>query len=142
MPARCGSGLFHSRRRAGTCAPEAEVSMIRFTVNYSSPLSAARMEQKIPQVLRTLESAVLASCEPYVPYRTGELCRSGHASGSGSAGSVTWSAPHAAECYYARRSFQKKIHPHATARWFEAAKAAELESWRKTAAAALTDGTR
>lgn len=112
--------------------------MLRMNVKYSMPAMLSETQARIPAALRRLETAVLASCEPYVPYRTGALCRSGHPSGSGASGSVTWSASHAAECYYARRSFGKKHHPHATSRWFEAAKAADLEAWRKTAADALT----
>lgn len=112
--------------------------MIRITTDWKLPMIRANLEKNIPSALRRLESDVLASCEPYVPYRTGELCRSGHPSGSGSTGSVTWSAPHASECYYARRSFGKKFHPHATSRWFEAAKAADLEQWRRTVSSALT----
>ncbi|MBQ8333057.1 MAG: hypothetical protein IJX93_04720 [Clostridia bacterium] len=116
--------------------------MIRVAVNWQSPLSEENLARKLPSAVRQLESAVLASCEPFVPYKTGQLCRSGHASGSGTAGSVTWSAPHAAECYYANRSFNKKHHPHATARWFDAAKAADFESWRRTAAHAVADALR
>jgi len=114
--------------------------MIRFTANCSLSAIRADLSRNVPAALRSLENAVLASCEPYVPYRTGELCRSGHPSGNGHVGQITWSAPHASECYYARRSFGKKFHPHATARWFEAAKAADLENWRNTAARALTAG--
>lgn len=108
--------------------------MIRVTVDWKLPMLTVDMEKTVPTALRRLESAVLASCDPYVPYQTGELCRSGHPSGNGLSGSVTWSAGHASECYYARRSFNQKIHPHATSRWFEAAKAADLESWRKLTA--------
>lgn len=114
--------------------------MIQITVKWNMPAVRADLEKRTLPGLRALETAVLESCEPYVPFRTGELCRSGHASGTGYTGSVTWSAPHAAECYYASRSFGRRIHPHATARWFEAAKAADLESWRKKTAAVLTGG--
>jgi len=113
--------------------------MLKITADWKMPMIRVNLEKRVPGALRVMEAAVLKSCEPYVPYRTGELCRSGHPSGAGSEGAVTWSASHAAECYYASRSFGKKIHPHATARWFEAAKAADLESWRRAAAAALTD---
>ena len=114
--------------------------MIRVTAEYRLPGLLTGMDRRLPDAVRAVEAAVLNSCEPFVPYRTGELCRSGHASGSGAQGSVTWSASHSAKCYYASRSFGKKIHPRATARWFEAAKAADLEQWRKAAADALMGG--
>lgn len=80
-----------------------------------------------------LGRAVLTSCEPYVPYRTGELARSGTASG----GIISWSAPHAHDCYYAQRPFRREKHPLATAGWFEAAKAVDLAVWRRAAAEAF-----
>ena len=114
--------------------------MIKVTAEYSRPVILAEMDKRLPGAVRAVESAVLHSCEPFVPYRTGELYRSGHTSGSGIQGSVTWSASHSAKCYYASRSFGKKVHPRATARWFEAAKAADLEQWRRLAADALMGG--
>lgn len=114
--------------------------MIRITADWKMPMIRANLEKRLPDACRELEKAVLKSCEPYVPYRTGKLFRSGHPSGSGTGGSVTWSASYASECYYARRSFGKRVHPHATARWFEAAKAADLENWCRTAASVLIPG--
>ena len=116
--------------------------MIRIEITSDLPALRADLTKRIPSALRTLENAVLTSAEPYVPYRTGELCRSGHPTGNGHVGQVTWSAPHASECYYARRSFGKKFHPLAVSRWFEAAKAADLEKWRSLAASALTGERR
>ena len=115
--------------------------MIVFTVDRNIPMLRSNLEKYLPGAVRAVESAVLNSCEPFVPYRTGQLCRSGHTSGVGLQGSVTWSAPHAAECYYASRSFGKKHHPHATSRWFEAAKAKDMEQWRMAAADVLTGRT-
>lgn len=111
--------------------------MINISVTTNLGSLAQSLERRIPSALRAVEGAVLSSCEPFVPYNTGELCRSGHASGSGMHGEVTWSAGHAHECYYAEREFNKKHHPHATARWFEAAKAIDGAAWAKAAAAAL-----
>lgn len=112
--------------------------MIQISVTTDMGSLAQAFERRIPAAVRAVELAVLSSCEPFVPYNTGELCRSGHASGSGVHGEVTWSAGHAHECYYAEREFGKKHHPHATARWLEAAKAVDGAAWAKAAAAALT----
>lgn len=92
---------------------------------------------RIPAASAALQRAVIASCEPFVPYRTGELCRSASASGVGRNGTVVYTAPHASLCYYADRPFSRKHHPHACARWFEAAKSADLERWKRVTADAL-----
>ena len=94
---------------------------------------------RLPGASHRLQQAVIASCEPFVPYRTGELCRSAVPEGKGSSGRIVYTAPHASRCYYAERPFSKKVHPQACAHWFEAAKAADLAAWTDAVAAALTD---
>ena len=84
---------------------------------------------------RQVQQAVIRSCEPFVPYRTGELCRSAVPMGTGADGRIVYTAPHAALCYYAERPFSKKVHPQACAHWFEAAKSADLAKWKEAAAA-------
>lgn len=89
----------------------------------------------IPAASVRLQREVIRSCEPFVPYRTGELCRSAVPMGTGEDGRIVYTAPHAALCYYAERPFSKKVHPQACARWFEAAKSADLAKWKEAAAA-------
>lgn len=112
-------------------------------INITTELGAIihSIDERVPTALRALESAILASCEPFVPYNTGELCNSGHASGDGNRGEVTWSANHASKCYYADREFNRKHHPHACARWFEAAKAIDGAKWANIAGSALTSSS-
>lgn len=110
--------------------------MVKITVSASGIGNA--LLAKIPAASRQVQQAVIASCEPFVPYRTGELCRSAAASGSGTEGTVVYTAPHASLCYYAERPFSRKHHPQACAHWFEAAKAADLPKWVQTAASALS----
>ena len=113
--------------------------MVKITVSASGIGSA--LLAKIPAASQQVQQAVIVSCEPFVPYRTGELCRSAAASGSGADGKVVYTAPHAALCYYAARPFSRKLHPQACAHWFEAAKAADLAKWVQTAASALSDSS-
>lgn len=94
---------------------------------------------RLPVASRRLQQAVISSCEPFVPYRTGELCRSVTAEGEGPSGRIVYTAPHASLCYYADRPFSGKVHPQACAHWFEAAKAVELGAWTRAVTAALTD---
>ncbi len=111
--------------------------MVKVTI--SADRIGNALTARIPSASRRLQEAVIASCDPFVPYRTGELCRSAVPMGSGEDGMVVYTAPHAALCYYAERPFSKKVHPQACAHWFEAAKAADLAKWIAAAASALTD---
>lgn len=112
--------------------------MIKFTVTADVASIGTMLDGRVESATRLLERAVLASCEPYVPYYTGNLCSSGYVSGAGNRGEVTYSADYASECYYASRSFNKKKHPKACARWFEAAKAADLDKWITAAKSSLS----
>jgi len=110
-------------------------SMLKLGVKIDTAGIGDRILSRIPQAKLALAQAVLASSEPYVPYDTGELCRSGGAS----VGLVTWTAGHAAKCYYSRRPFRKEKHPQACAQWFEAARAVSMDEWRRKTAQVLTD---
>ncbi|MBO7404240.1 MAG: hypothetical protein J6V24_04700 [Clostridia bacterium] len=94
-----------------------------------------------PAVGRALGEAVIASSEPYVPWRTGRLASSVTLNvREDGTGEVRWTAPYAEECYYASRPFSRRIHPLATARWFEAAKAADSPAWIAAAQGAVKTG--
>ena len=108
-------------------------SMLKVDVKTDAAGMGKKILSRVPQAKLALARAVLASCEPYVPYNTGALCRSGTAGD----GSVTWTASHAARCYYSRRPFRKDKHLQACGQWFEAAKAVSLAKWQKETAEAL-----
>ncbi len=98
---------------------------------------------RIPSAVQAVGRAVIASCEPFVPYATGELCHSAvFLPAEEGTGTVVYRASHASLCYYAEREFSRKHHPQACAHWFEAAKAVDLEKWRKIAASAITSQSR
>lgn len=99
-------------------------------LNFVRPL-----DEKCARAATLLAEKVLASCEKYVPMRTGWLVRSGKVENSSSMHkNVVYSADYASECYYADHPFSKKRHPLATARWFEAAAAEYFDDWRKAVA--------
>ena len=110
--------------------------MVKITISSSGVGNA--LLAKIPAASTRLQQAVIESCEPFVPYRTGELCRSAAAAEN----AVIYTAPHAARCYYADRAFSGRYHPQACAHWFEAAKAADLAKWIQITASALSGGGR
>ena len=79
---------------------------------------SARVQRASATAQAKLCERVLADSAEYVPYRTGKLCSSGKVGEK----SVSWTAEYAREC-------SKKAHPKATARWFEAAKSANIAVW-------------
>ena len=103
--------------------------MLNLTVTAQLRPLTAGLEKNLSAAARKLETEVLRSCEPFVPYNTGRLCASGHAVGNGASGEVVWDVNYAAECYNASREFNHRHHPRACARWFEAAKASDLPLW-------------
>jgi len=92
-----------------------------------------------------LADKVRRDSEPYVPYDTGALCRSVRtveaAEGEGQyVRQIRWEVPYAAAVYYGDSrgvSFHTEHHPHACARWFEAARVACTAAWGKSAEACL-----
>ena len=77
-----------------------------------------------------LDNEVLKDCGPYVPFRTGDMMKSGSTGTVIGSGHVVYNVPYAKANYYgAGRNFSKEKHPQACAQWFEVAKAAKLKSW-------------
>lgn len=115
-------------------------NLVKITIGAGVGGIADGIRRKIPAAMQALEGEIIRSCEPFVPYRTGELCRSASAVYDGNSGDgwIIYSAKHAARCYYAERPFCKKYHPLASARWFEAAKRGDMRKWTDAAAGALS----
>lgn len=95
-----------------------------------------------------LGRAVLASCDPYVPYDTGRLAGSAVLRISPDTrmrGEIVWNTPYAKAVYFGDLrgvTYSAEHHPHAAARWFEAAKSTELADWTRRAAAAAGGAVR
>lgn len=95
-----------------------------------------------------LGDAILHDSDPYVPYDTGHLSRSGTRSSvtdtaAGFGCSVVWKTPYARAVYYGdgrRIRFRTEHHPHARARWFEGARNAALPGWLEAARETVKQG--
>ena len=73
---------------------------------------------------------------PYVPFRTGTLENQVLIT----PGEITHTAPYAAKCYSGNFNFRKDKHPHATAKWDEAAMPTQLPKLTKTLQAYVNSG--
>ena len=98
-----------------------------------------KIYERCPAVVSKCASVVVADTDKYVPWRTGWLKSHVRIDDSSAAltKKVVYYASYASECYYANHKFNPKRNALATARWFEASKADNLEAWRKTAAKEL-----
>ena len=77
-----------------------------------------------------LDSAVLRDTDKYVPMRTGVLKKSGILGTRIGSGHIEYIAPYAKKLYYGTRiRFSTSRHPLAQAKWFEASKAVNKQSW-------------
>lgn len=89
----------------------------------------ARLKAKRKSAQKWLDNEVLNDCEPYVPYRTGALTQSGKAADGG--GLIVYTAHYAKKQYYGSFSHAPGVHPKATRKWFETAKAVNQAKWIK-----------
>ncbi len=100
---------------------------------------SAVINARAKNAVNALADEVAAGTEEYVPFRTGRLMNSVRTENkSSSRAEVKYTVWYANECYYATHPFSKKRHPKATARWFEAAKSAKLDLWKKLVSDILT----
>ena len=77
-----------------------------------------------------LDNAVLKDTDKYVPMRTGILARSGMLGTRIGSGVIEYIAPYAKKLYNGVNiRFSKSRHPLAQAKWFEASKAVNKQSW-------------
>ncbi len=92
---------------------------------------------------RRLGREAAEAAGPYVPYDTGRLAgdvsvtEAPSAAGDAARVRILWHAPYARDVYYGDARgmvFSREKHARATARWFEAAKCASLNTWTAHAA--------
>lgn len=104
------------------------MSGYKFVLNV--PACVSRFNPRYVKAQKFLDSEVLRSSAKYVPYREGNLMKSGTIGTVVGSGEVKYTASYAKKNYYALdRKFSKAIHPQASAQWFEKAKAADKEYW-------------
>lgn len=107
---------------------------MKFSVITRPAYTVNRFKPKYARAQQWLDNEVLKDCDPYVPFRTGNLVRSGQRGTKLGSGLVVYNAQYAARCYYGNMKFNRMKHPKATREWFEKAKAVNRKKWLDGAA--------
>lgn len=116
------------------------------TTDFDASGLGTRWQGILSSAVDRLGDTVSRDCEVYVPYDTGNLCRSVTRSSVTAEENligcdIIWTAPYASAVYYGDTRgvrFRTEHHAHASARWFEGAKSACSEGWAETVRDALT----
>lgn len=102
---------------------------MKITVKMNEQYTKDRFSVKYRKAQQWLDNEVLKDSDPYCPFRTGNLVRSGQRGTQLGSGKVVYNAPYAARCYYGKFNFSKAKHPQACRQWFEKAKASCKNKW-------------
>ena len=102
---------------------------MKFSVVMNPGYTVGRFKPKYARAQQWLDNEVIKDCDPYVPFRTGNLVRSGQRGTKIGSGVVVYNAPYARRCYYGNMTFNRMKHPKATREWFEKAKSACKGKW-------------
>lgn len=100
-------------------------------IEFDIPKCMSRFDPRFKRAQAWIDNEVLKDCDPYVPFRTGVLVKSGTLGTKIGSGKVEYIATYAKSCYYSLREFSKEKHPKACAQWFEKAKAVNVAKWKK-----------
>lgn len=99
-----------------------------------------RFDPRYRKAQMWLDTAVLKDTEPYVPFQTGMLARSGQTGTAVGSGEVVYNAPYAQRLYHGNGfHFDRTFHPLASAYWFEKSKGVNQKTWLEGVQKILTE---
>jgi len=87
-----------------------------------------KMTGQFSRAQKFLDSEVLRTTAPYVPFRTGALQRSGQLGTVVGSGEVVYNAPYAAAQYY-NTAETRSYDAHRGGKWFERSKVDNKDEW-------------
>ncbi len=89
-----------------------------------------RFNGQFSRAQQWLDNEVLKDTDPFVPFRSGSLEKSGILGTVVGSGDIVYNAPYAGHQYYGLDfDFDRSSHPQAQSQWFEASKAVNKEKW-------------
>lgn len=114
------------------------MSAVRLELN-PAKVMAEKFSERFKKAQKGLDEDVLASCEPYVPRKTGALAASAARATRPGSGQVVWRTRYAGYQYWGR-SYTHPGNPLASAQWFEKAKAVNKDDWIRAAQKTILHG--
>lgn len=100
-------------------------------IEFNESVVKTRLEKRINKAQFMLDQQVLKDSNYYIPKDTGDLESSGIYGQQ--LGQVEWNSIYARKQYYEDNNKSKDKNPNASMKWFEVAKAKELQNWEKLA---------
>lgn len=115
---------------------------MREQTQLSIDIDWSRIEKEVEKKSLTSQKAlalsVIEDTEDFVPFMTGTLYKSVNEASDVEHGEVAWDTPYARHLYYGIHyksykpmTFNRVSHHHASAFWFENAKAVYLDKWKR-----------
>lgn len=102
---------------------------MKLTLKLNQQYTENRFAVKYKKAQQWLDNEVLKDSDPYCPFRTGNLARSGQRGTQLGSGKIVYNAVYASRCYYGKFNFSKDKHPLACRQWFEKAKGVNKKKW-------------
>ncbi|MGH0601145.1 minor capsid protein [Bacillus mycoides] len=114
--------------------------MIRVNVRVDTHQIESKVMEATQKAQFTLDEQVLKDSNFYAPEDTTELKRSGVRYSRPGEGHVGWDTPYARRLYYnPQYNFSHDVNANAQGLWFEAAKAAHTEDWKRIVEQTMKD---
>ena len=101
------------------------------TVDFDEGALVDRIEEAAARAQMLLDTRVLSDANYWCPLDTGTLIHSAELATRLGTGQIEWRAPYAAKQYWGDFDHTRSLKPHATAMWFETAKAQNLNEWKE-----------
>lgn len=102
-------------------------------VDINNQRIATRFDDKWKKNLELISNEVLNDSNQYCKEDTGMLIASSYIHSQLDKGLLVWQTPYARRQYWQIQTAYKDVNPHATWKWFEAAKAAHKARWVRQA---------
>lgn len=103
---------------------------VRIEMGVNSLLNPNVPDKRINEAQKWLDNEVIKDCNPYVPFRDGDLATSVIRHTVLGSGQIVYQTPYAVRVYHSNGwNFNKKPHELATDHWAEPAKANNLDKY-------------
>lgn len=104
---------------------------MKASVDFDRGALVDRLGEAAAKAQKLLDARVLADSNYWCPLDTGTLVKSAQLATRLGTGQLEWRTPYADKQYWGDFDHTRSLKPHATAMWFETAKAHNLSDWQE-----------